>query len=153
MSNLCRFSYHGSHLGYHGIRTPKNDTLFFLMFIPYSNRIRRVYAFTAKNTRICISRQMSLYPYGDDIYTGWWSWEWRFRRQQSITLIDIASGARRAGCLLTARCSSLYTPEIETSPSKCPPLFPSTCWRSHTQSDEHHRCTTWVVYTSQPLLY
>ena len=46
------FLYHGSHLGFQGIRTRKNDTLFFLIFISYSNRIRRVFAFTKKYTNL-----------------------------------------------------------------------------------------------------
>ena len=44
------FLYHGSHLGFQDIRTRKNYTLFFLMFISYSNRIRQVFAFTKKYT-------------------------------------------------------------------------------------------------------
>ena len=63
------FLYHGSHLGFQGIIereknrvpffsrsimpwNPRNGTLFFLMFISYSNRIRRVFAFTKKYTNV-----------------------------------------------------------------------------------------------------
>ena len=50
------FLYHGSHLGFQGIiEREKMAPYFFLMFISYSNRIRRVFAFTKKNTRMCIS--------------------------------------------------------------------------------------------------
>jgi len=56
MSNLCRFCIMAAILDFRALERGKNDTLFFLMFISYSDRIRQLFAFT----RIFISWQMSL---------------------------------------------------------------------------------------------
>ena len=46
------FLYHGSHLGFQGTKTRKKlAPYFFLMSISYTNRIRRVFAFTKKYTK------------------------------------------------------------------------------------------------------
>jgi len=50
MSNLCRFYIMAAILDFRALEREKNGTLFFLMFISYSNRIRRVFAFTKKYT-------------------------------------------------------------------------------------------------------
>ena len=49
-------------LDFRALEREKNmPPYFFLMFISYSNRIRRVFAFYKKKTRTFISRQMSLH--------------------------------------------------------------------------------------------
>ena len=59
MSNLCRFCITAAILDFRALDREKMAP-FFLMFMSYSNRIRRVFAFT-KNTRIFVSLQMSLH--------------------------------------------------------------------------------------------
>ena len=60
MSNLCRFCITAAILDFRALDREKMAPYFFLMFMSYSNRIRRVFAFT-KNTRIFVSLQMSLH--------------------------------------------------------------------------------------------
>jgi len=79
MSNLCRFYIMAAILDFRALEREKNGTLFFLMFISYSNRIRRVFAFTKKYTNFYF-----------------------MTNEPTLIIRSVKSPRRREACIITA---------------------------------------------------